>query len=113
MENNYKQLCVWPGVVVGIEQIKGLEEFFLEEFGTRVKYEAEVTTNPDLDEFNQPVPETGGRNDLLFYVHDEDIHKFAVPRLQIGIRWWEDVVYYNDGAHLYSEEILNKYPTTW
>jgi hypothetical protein len=57
--------------------------------------------------------EEGGRCDILFYIHDEDIRKFALPRLSLGIRWWEDVVKYNDGAYLYSEEILKKYPVTW
>jgi hypothetical protein len=33
--------------------------------------------------------------------------------LQVGIRWWEDVVSYNDNSHLYSKEILDKYSVKW
>jgi hypothetical protein len=38
--------------------------------------------------------------------------KFAVPRLQIGIRWWEDVLG-NGGGELYPEFVLAKYPKIW
>jgi hypothetical protein len=55
---------------------------------------------------------TGGRNDVFFYVHDNDIDKFSVPRLSMGIRWWEDVLGNGNGV-LYKEEVLTKYPKTW
>ncbi len=110
---NYKQLCVWPGTVLGDSTPADLEKFFLEELNTRVKYHTEVKTLPDLDESGNAVPETGGRTDLFFYVHSEDIGHFAVPRLGMGIRWWEDVVGYNNNKHLYTEEFLNAHPLTW
>ena len=56
---------------------------------------------------------TGGRNDVLFYVASEDIAKFAIPKIQIGARWWEDVVKYNDDSYLYPQEILDKYRPQW
>jgi len=90
-----------------------LENFFKEEMDVRIKYKTEVLTNPDLDGSGNEVPDTGGRNDLFFYVHDDDIGKFAVPRLSMGIRWYEDVVSYNDGAYLYSEDFLEENPITW
>jgi len=110
---NYNQLCVWPATVVGKESIKELEDFFKETMDVRVKYKTEVLTNPDLDGDGNEVPDTGGRNDLFFYVHDDDIGKFAVPRLSMGIRWYEDVVSYNDGAYLYSEDFLEENPISW
>lgn len=109
----YNQLCVWHGTVMGENTVEELEEFFKENFDTRIKFEREVITNPDLDDLGNTVLGTGGRNDLLFYVHDDDIQKFAIPRFQLGVRWWEDVVYYNDGSHLYSKEILDTYPIKW
>ena len=109
----YNQLCVWPATVVGKDDVKALENFFKEEMDVRVKYKTEVLTNPDLDENGNEVPETGGRNDLFFYIHDDDIGKFAVPRLSMGIRWYEDVVSYNDGAYLYPESFLEENPITW
>jgi len=113
MENNYTQLCVWPGVIVGQEEKEDFERYMLDAFNTRAKYHTEVQTLPDLDESGNPVPDTGGRNDLFFYVHPEDVANFAVPRLKMGIRWWEDTVGYNDNRHLYTEEFLNAHPLTW
>ena len=107
MKKEFNQLCVWPGTVVG--DSKKVQEdfvkFFKDELGVTVKYETEVKTLPD---------ETGpgGRNDLFFYIADDDIGKFAVPRLQMGIRWYEDVLG-NGGGKLYPTEVLEKYEKTW
>jgi hypothetical protein len=109
----YTQLCVWPGTIVGTDNIEDFEQFFKGEMDVRVKYHTEVETLPDLDENKQPIPDTGGRNDAFFYVHSDDIPKFAIPRLSMGIRWWEDVVKYNDNKHLYTAEFLKQHPTTW
>lgn len=109
----FNQLCVWPGIIVGPDQIKDFEAWMLEHFNIRVQYECEVLTNPDRSENGSPVEGTGGRNDLFFTVHDDDIAQFAVARLEHGIRWWEDVVKYNKGSYLYSQEVLDKYPTRW
>jgi len=110
---NYKQLCVWPGTVLGDTTIAEFEAYMLETFNVRVKFHADVTTLPDIDEAGNHIPDTGGRNDLFFYIHNEDIAHFAVPRLGMGIRWWEDVVGYNNNKHLYTEEFLNAHPLTW
>lgn len=107
VNNQFNQLCVWPGTMMGDSTAKDFENFFAEQ-GFRVMFCEEVVTNGSAER-----NEEGGRHDVLFYIHDEDIRKFALPRLSMGIRWWEDVVYYNDGAYLYSEEILKKYPVTW
>ena len=110
MKNQFNQLCVWPGTVVG--DSKKVQEdfvkFFKDELGVTVKYETEVKTLPDTPECT----ETGGRNDLFFYIADDDIGKFAVPRLSMGIRWYEDVLG-NGGGKLYPKEILKKYEKTW
>ena len=92
----YNQLCVWPATIVGEEDKKEFIDFMKDTFDVRVKYYTEVLTNPDIDEDGNEVEDTGGRNDLLFHVHDDDISKFAVNRLTYGIRWWEDVIKYND-----------------
>lgn len=112
MEKDFTQLCVWPGTVLGDSTPKDLEDFFLNEMGVRVKYHTEVETLPDVEN-GVPVEGTGGRNDLFFFVHDEDITKFAIPRLQMGIRWWEDVIVYNDNKHLYTDQFLEANPPTW
>lgn len=112
MKNDFTQLCVWPGTVLGDSTPKDLEDFFLNEMGVRVKYHTEVETLPDIEN-GKAVPDTGGRNDLFFFIHTEDIPKFALQRFQFGIRWWEDVIVYNDNRHLYTDEFLEANPPTW
>ena len=114
MENNYyTQLCVWQGVVLDGFTIEEFEQWMLDNFGTRIKYETQVKTLPDLDKNGNKIPYTGGRNDVFFFAHADDINKFAVPRLEAGIRWWEDVVGYNNNSYLYPKEVLDKYKLTW
>ena len=108
MENQFNQLCVLQGTIMPEGGAKELEAFFKNEMGVTVKFETEVKTLPD----KPGCTETGGRNDVFFYIADDDIGKFAVPRLQMGIRWWEDVLG-NGNGKLYPEEILEKYPKTW
>jgi hypothetical protein len=110
---NFNQLCVWHGTTLGESKPKDLEDFFKDELGVRVKYKCEVTTLPNIDENGIPDFNTGGRNDLFFYVHNDDIPKFSVPRLRMGIRWWEDVIVYNDDAHLYTKEFIEANPAGW
>ena len=111
MKGKFNQLCVWPGTVVG--DSKKVQEdfvkFFKDELGVTVKYETKVKTLPDPGDLGM---KTGGRNDLFFYIADDDIGKFAVPRLQMGIRWYEDVLG-NGGGKLYPTEVLEKYEKTW
>jgi len=104
---NLDQLCVWEGTIVGEENIRDFEEFFQNEMDCLVYYVEEVKTLPTPGE-----PDTGGRNDVFFYVHHKDVSKFAIPRLRLGIRWWEDVLGNGNGV-LYPESILEKYPAAW
>ena len=114
MQNNFTQLCVWPGTVLGDSTPEEFTEAMAQMFnGVRIKYDTEVSTLPDLDEGGNPISETGGRNDLFFYVHSDDIGNFAVPRLKAGIRWWEDVVGYNDNRSLYTKDFINARPLNW
>ena len=108
MENQFNQLCVLQGTIMPEGGAKELEAFFKNEMGVTVKFETEVKTLPDTPECT----ETGGRNDLFFYIADDDIGKFAVPRLSMGIRWYEDVLS-NGGGKLYPTEVLEKYEKTW
>jgi hypothetical protein len=110
---NFTQLCVWPGTTLGNSTADDLVNFFAEDMGVRIKYKGEVETLPDVNENGTILEGTGGRIDQFFYVHDEDVGKFALPRLKMGIRWWEDVVKYNDNTHLYTPEFLEENPTTW
>lgn len=108
---DFSQVCLWPGCLVGEKQIKAFEAFFKEQ-GFRVQYLEEVLTYPDLDAGFLPVPNTGGRNDVIFAIHSEDIPKFAVWRFTAGIRWIEDVLArHNHSCHMYDCDRLERYMT--
>lgn len=95
----YTQLCVWQGTELGKHTPQDFEAWIAETFnGTRIKFSEAITTS-------------SGRVDLFFWVHSEDIPKFAVPRLAYEIRWWEDVL--GNGGSEYSNETYRKYPRTW
>ena len=109
MEKNVKknegfnQVCVWPGTLVGKDNIEKFEKFMLDNFNSRIQYLEEIKTLPD-----KGVEGTGGRNDVFFAVHEEDIGKFAVPRLSYGIRWIEDVLDpINYLHHIYPKRVYN------
>jgi hypothetical protein len=76
-----------------------------EKFGVRIQFLEEILTKPDTVR-GVKVEGTGGRSDLFFAVHSEDVGKFAVPRLMAGIRWIEDVLARgNGGARLYPTRV--------
>lgn len=101
LNDGFSQVCVWQACIVvndedtnksDQEKIEAFEQLMLHHFKTRVQYLEEIETGPDIDSQGNIVEGTGGRNDLFFAVHHEDIGKFAVPRLAVGIRWIEDVL---------------------
>ena len=110
-KDQFNQLCVMEGTTFPEGGVKEFHQFFKDEFDVRVKFENQVKTLPDMQD-GEPVPETGDRNDLFFYIHNDDIGKFAVPRLQMGIRWWEDVLG-NGNGKLYDNDVLEAYPNKW
>ena len=92
--NGYNQVCLIAGIIPpkNEEEIKKFETLIFDKFKTRIKYIDYMLTKPDTDSDGNNVPNTGGRLDVLFYVHDEDISIFAVPRFSIRARWIEDVL---------------------
>ena len=104
--SKYTQLVVWPGTVVGKKKIKEFEDWLKDE-GFRVKYEAEFLTLPDQNGSGL-VKGTGNRNDLLFFIHSEDVPKFAVWRLSYGFRWWEDYMA-NNSCSIVPTAIIERY----
>jgi hypothetical protein len=111
--NPFNQLCVWPATLLEENQIQDFVNFFQEDLEVRVEYKTTLLTNPDLDAKGNPEPDTGGRHDVFFYIHDDDVQKFAMVRFPLGIRWWEDVIKYNDNSHLYPLEFIEANPPKW
>ncbi len=91
-KEGFTQVCVWEGTLVGSDKVGEFEAFIKSELGARIQYLEEIKTKPDVNQHGFPVEGTGGRNDVFFAVHCEDISKFAVPRLAYGIRWVEDAL---------------------
>jgi hypothetical protein len=107
-KEGFHQVAVWPGTVLGDTPVEEFVKFFADE-GYRVQYLEEIETAPDMKN-GEEVEGTGGRNDLFFAIHDEDIPKFAVPRLMMGIRWIEDAMSRVNGYHenpIYPERVAD------
>lgn len=99
LPTDYTQVCVWPGTTVRADEIPRFEEFMKTQLGARVKYLEVIKTKAD---------ETGpgGRCDLFFAVHTDDIGAFALPRIELGIRWIEDCISkVNGGNRLYPQRV--------
>ena len=87
----FEQVCIWPGMIITQDEKFAFEEYFLAQ-GFKLLWLETITTRPDHDENGNVAHETGGRVDTFFAVHNDDVMKFAVPRLGMGIRWIEDVL---------------------
>ena len=107
-KDNYTQMCVWAGTMVGKlkTQRKEFVDFMKTRFNIRVKYVEEIKTAPDYQN-RQSVKGTGGRNDLFFLIHNDDIPKFTINRLQYGIRWLEDVLNNEKGVSKYPVRVID------
>lgn len=106
------QIVVWEGTVVGEEKVAEFEQW-MKENGFFVKYLEEFQTLPDIGKNGKPVKDTGGRNDLLFALGDSvDTGKFAIWRLNYGMRWWEDYLD-NGGYKITPKEVLKRRPYGW
>lgn len=107
LNEGFSQVCIWPATTVTPNSTpKDFEDWVLEKFGTKVQYLEEIKTLPDTGDLEN---KTGGRNDVFFAVHKDDIMKFAVPRLKSGIRWIEDVTSSINGYlsnPIYPERVL-------
>lgn len=104
LNEGFSQVCVWQGTTLGNEGVEDFIEFMKDTFQTRVQFLEEIKTNPDLDRNGEAMMDSGGRSDLFFAVHKDDVSHFAIPRLKFGIRWIEDV-YGNGNGYLYPDRV--------
>lgn len=106
LKEGFTQVCVWPGTLVGDDKVDDFTNWMQECFGVRAQYLEEILTAPDRDDNGSPVEGTGDRNDLFFAIHTDDTGKFAIPRLEYGIRWIEDAIaQINGGCKLYPHRV--------
>lgn len=107
LPENFKQVCVWPGTILNDDQIEDFVKFFKDDFNTRVVFLETLVTGPDKDEAGNTIQDTGGRHDVIFAVHNDDVMSFAIPRFSIGVKWIEDFID-NGGLQLHPARI-NEY----
>jgi len=108
LPDGHTQVCVWPKTLLEESDIGEFEQFFLDEFGTRAKYLETLVTMPDMENGHN-VQGTGGRSDVFFSIHNEDVAKFAVPRLGYEIKWVEDFI--DNGGDTIHPLRIKKYKT--
>lgn len=112
-KKDYTQVAIIQGTFIKEDGVQDFEDFFKTEFDTRVQYLETVLTKPDKDSDGNIIENTGGRSDVFFAIHDDDVSKFAVPRFKMGIRWIEDAVSIvnNENGIIYDKDVLSY--VTW
>jgi hypothetical protein len=109
----YEQMVVLQGCKYNNDADK---QYFLDIFKKhnfrKPKIVGVVTTLPSKDEHGNIIPNTGGRQDLFFFINNKDINKFAIWRLIYDMKWLEDI-YHKNEEHIYPKKFLQKYPPRW
>lgn len=92
-DGKYDVLTCWPQIVMQDDDHDDVQNFFAN-MGCKhpVHIVGCIRTLPDYEERHKEKPLSGGRCDLFFYFHTDDIWRVAVRRLMHGIIWWEDIV---------------------
>lgn len=100
----FRQVAICQGLLV--KDAAEFESNMMEHFGVRTQFLETIYTKPDTNQWGQPIVDTGGRADVFFAIDTDDVMKFAVPRLSMGIRWIEDALAaVNGGNRLYPERV--------
>ena len=108
MNKNYKYIMVAPACYLGEDKPEDFERVFLK-IDTRIRFLEEVVTIPDKDENGNNIEGTGGRRDILFAVHKDDVNDFMPLRFALTVYPWNDWIKYNRHSKEYSKEILERY----
>jgi hypothetical protein len=104
---NYDTVAVWPGTYLGELSAADFVNWMKTEGGTRAQFLEVIETAPERLLNGHAVLGTGGRTDLFFAVHNDDVPRFAIWRLQYGIRWLTDVLNAENYRHtIYPERVL-------
>lgn len=98
LDGDYQVIAVWHGTILPERQVvrEEFQKWMLDTFGARVRVVGLAKTEPDTYG-------PGGRADLLFAIHNDDVSTFAVKRLSAGFRWLEDVIL--NTPDVYTKEI--------
>jgi hypothetical protein len=91
---NYNQVCVAIAFPVkDFDPEFQMFTHFMEKVAQiRIQPLEVVETYPNRDEFGMIIPDTGGRKDLIFAIHDNDVDKFAIARKLLPIFFIEEAL---------------------
>ena len=97
---NFTQVYVWPGTLLPEDEIGKFIDFLSSQFGVRGQYlETIITLQCEKDG-----PDSGGRHDVFFAVHDDDVRAFSAARLEWGMFHVESI-FLNLSHKAYPEHI--------
>jgi len=95
-KEHFKQVCIIHGLDIidenNVDCSEDFVKFMLDKVGVRIQFLEQIATFPDIDKNGEQVEGTGGRHDIFFAVHNDDVGKFTLPRFQLKARWIEDVL---------------------
>ena len=104
-DNEYRQIVCWEGTELGVDDEAMFVDFVQGELALQhdVRVIGTVETLPGR---NGP----GGRIDLFFIIHDDDVMRAATRRLKFGMRWISDCIApENGGPGIYPPAFLRAY----
>jgi hypothetical protein len=86
-DNEYRQIICWEGTELGVDDETSFISFVKDELALQhdVRVIGNVKTLPGR---NGP----GGRIDLFFIIHNDDVIRAATRRLKFGMRWMNDCI---------------------
>lgn len=105
-----KLVCVWPGTLVGQEDVEVFNSTMSEQLGIKITYLEEVKTNPNPGE---TLEESGGRNDVFFEMDEDDLDEVTLPFMMMDIfpimNVDEELMNKMNETKLYPQEVIDKY----
>ena len=105
-----KLVCVWPGTLVGQEEVETFNSIMSEQLGVKITYLEEVKTNPNPGE---TLEESGGRTDVFFEMDEKDLDEVTLPFLMMNIlpimNITPEFMNQMNENKLYPQEVIDKY----
>lgn len=106
IEEDFNQVLIWPGTHLE-GRIESFVQFVKEEFDARIQYLETYETSPVRSFNGSPIEWTGGRQDIVFALHKEDLGKFTLKWRSHGVQEIEFIM--NDDVDEVYPDRFRKY----
>lgn len=90
-KKNYPQVCIWEGINPENFSFKWFTDKMKKDFDVRIICLEVIETRPEIRSA-RVVEGTGGRFDLFFSVHKQDVDSFNEPKTQYTMKWVDDEI---------------------